>query len=210
MSNTYYAIALLLVAALNLYYVIRFLVDRPFAENYTRKSPKAALWRKIFGPEKALKIIRGVFAPIGLIVGVGLVVFAIVLFRTPDVATPQVSVVEQKVFSSPEGFDIKFSGTPKITEENNTDPDVGKFAIISYSITDGSSAFETVVFRYESVTGLEKNSASLPALIESLSQSSDGSVKLLSSVKTTLNGYPAIKYSIDFVKAGEKMDGVAV
>jgi hypothetical protein len=59
-----------LVGIFNIYLSSKFLIDKKFAENYTKKSPKAALWRKLLGEEKALKLIKNIFAPLGIIMGI--------------------------------------------------------------------------------------------------------------------------------------------
>jgi len=41
--------------------------DDAFLNEYVRKSPKAWLWRKAFGEERAAAIIRKVFLPLGIV-----------------------------------------------------------------------------------------------------------------------------------------------
>ncbi len=72
-----YGILLLGVGVLDLYLSVRFIRDKQFAENYVKKSPKAWLWRKLLGEERALKLTRKVFAPIGVAVGVILVLMGL-------------------------------------------------------------------------------------------------------------------------------------
>jgi hypothetical protein len=74
-----YGLVLILVGAVNLYYAIRFFKDPVFAENYIRKSPKAFLWKKLFGEEKAVKLTKRVFAPIGILLGIALVLVGFLL-----------------------------------------------------------------------------------------------------------------------------------
>ena len=69
----------ILVGAVNLYYAIKFLRDPQFAENYIKKSPKAFIWKKLFGEEKAIKITRNIFAPIGLLLGIGFILGGILI-----------------------------------------------------------------------------------------------------------------------------------
>lgn len=61
---------LLLVAGLNTYLCYRFVTDNVWAREYVEKSPKAWIWRKLFGKDKALKIIRKFFVPIGILISV--------------------------------------------------------------------------------------------------------------------------------------------
>lgn len=68
-----YGILLILVGVVNLYYATKFLKDPQFAESYIKKSPKAFIWRTLFGEEKAVKITKRVFAPIGILLGIGFV-----------------------------------------------------------------------------------------------------------------------------------------
>jgi len=70
-----YGILLILVGAVNIYYATKFLTDPSFASNYVKKSPKAYIWRKMFGEEKSIKIIRRLFAPLGIILGTGFILF---------------------------------------------------------------------------------------------------------------------------------------
>jgi len=79
-QNILYAILLIGVGALNLYYATKFLRDPKFTKNYIEKSPKAWLWRKLFGVEKAIKITKSVFAPLGIVLGIGFIILAIVLY----------------------------------------------------------------------------------------------------------------------------------
>jgi hypothetical protein len=56
--------------------------NEEFAKNYMEKSPKGWLWRKILGPERAVIAARKVFAPIGLTIGVLLVLVGIFFIFT--------------------------------------------------------------------------------------------------------------------------------
>ena len=56
---------------------IRIMRDPVFAQKYVETSPKALLWRKLFGVERATKLTRTVFAPLGIVIGAMLVVFGI-------------------------------------------------------------------------------------------------------------------------------------
>lgn len=77
-----YGIVLILVGVVNLYYATKFLKDPKFAEDYIRKSHKAFIWRKIFGEEKAIKITKSVFAPIGILFGIGFILGGIYIAYT--------------------------------------------------------------------------------------------------------------------------------
>jgi len=75
-----YPILMLGIGVLNLYLASKFLRDPKFAKNYIETSPKAWIWRKIFGVEKATKLTKSVFAPLGIVLGIGLIIFGIYLF----------------------------------------------------------------------------------------------------------------------------------
>lgn len=77
-----YGLLFILVGAVNLYYATKFLRDQQFAEKYIKTNPKAFIWKKMFGEEKALKIIKNVFAPIGLLLGIGFILGGIILLFT--------------------------------------------------------------------------------------------------------------------------------
>ena len=74
-----YALLILLVGIINFYYAIKAIKNKNFLENYVKKSPKAFIWRKMFGKDEATKIIRKVFAPIGIIIGSVLILFGFYL-----------------------------------------------------------------------------------------------------------------------------------
>jgi len=73
MKFNIYALLIIVVGSINIYYCIRNLKDQKFAEKYIRNSHKAFLLRKIFGEEKAIHIIRKIFVPLGIIIGVLLI-----------------------------------------------------------------------------------------------------------------------------------------
>ena len=66
-------VVLIVIGIVNLYYAGKFFKDPAFAKNYIQKSPKALIWRKLFGEEKAIKMTKTIFAPIGIILGIGLI-----------------------------------------------------------------------------------------------------------------------------------------
>jgi len=43
-----YSLLLLGIASLNLFFALKFLRDKKYAENYIKTSPKARVWKKIF------------------------------------------------------------------------------------------------------------------------------------------------------------------
>jgi hypothetical protein len=59
----------MIIGCLNLYFASKFLVDPIFTDNYIKKSPKALIWRKIFGEDKAIHLAKTIFAPLGVILG---------------------------------------------------------------------------------------------------------------------------------------------
>ncbi|MDO8644658.1 MAG: hypothetical protein Q7S00_06820 [bacterium] len=64
----YWALLLIAIAGVNLYFCYKFRTDETFAINYVKTSPKAYIWRKLWGEEKALHVIHKVFVPIGLVI----------------------------------------------------------------------------------------------------------------------------------------------
>lgn len=79
MAELLYSILLICVGALDLVYSIKFFVNHKFAKKYIETSPKAWIWRKLFGIKKAIKITRSIFAPLGIIIGVILIILGIIL-----------------------------------------------------------------------------------------------------------------------------------
>ena len=61
------------IGIIDLILVIKIKINPEFAANYVKNSPKAYLWRKIFGEEKALRVIKNIFVPIGFIFGIVLI-----------------------------------------------------------------------------------------------------------------------------------------
>ncbi len=64
--------ALLVLGALNVGLAGRVLVSPALARAYAQTSPKAALWRKLFGVERTALLVRRVFAPLGLAFGLAM------------------------------------------------------------------------------------------------------------------------------------------
>ena len=75
----FYSILMIVVGIFNLSITIRFFVSKTFGEEYIRKSPKAWLWRKIFGEEKAYQMTKKIFAPLGMIMSICFIAFGIYL-----------------------------------------------------------------------------------------------------------------------------------
>ncbi len=69
----------ILIGFVDLYYSLRFLRDPIFAKKYIHSSPKAYLWRSLFGEEKAFKIASYIFAPMGILFGIGLILLGVYL-----------------------------------------------------------------------------------------------------------------------------------
>lgn len=70
----------IIVAVGVLYYSYKILNDPEYARNYVRTSHKAYLWRKVFGEEKAVALTKNVFAPLGIALGLFLLVSSIYRF----------------------------------------------------------------------------------------------------------------------------------
>ena len=68
MADKILAFTAFFVSGVALYFQYRLLSDSKFAEMYARKSPKAWLWRKLFGVEKTVELMRKVFVPVGVVI----------------------------------------------------------------------------------------------------------------------------------------------
>lgn len=66
-------VMLFIAGAFNVGLAGRALVNPAFARSYAESSPKAALWRKWFGVERTARLVRAVFAPIGMALGLCLI-----------------------------------------------------------------------------------------------------------------------------------------
>jgi hypothetical protein len=78
MDKVLTSLFMILAGGVDLYYATKFLRNKGFAEEYVKTSPKAAIWRKIFGVEKAVSITKKIFAPIGIMLGILLVLWGII------------------------------------------------------------------------------------------------------------------------------------
>ena len=76
----FYAVAIIAAGIFSLVMAIRFLVDKSFGEKYITESPKAFIWRKMFGEEKAYKLTKRIFAPLGVVVSLGLIITGTYIF----------------------------------------------------------------------------------------------------------------------------------
>ena len=74
-EDTLIPIAMIVAAVVTAVQAGRAVSNEEVARRYVMTSPKAWLWRKLFGPERALELVRRVFAPLGLVI-------ALVLSRT--------------------------------------------------------------------------------------------------------------------------------
>lgn len=73
------ALILILIGCANIYLTRKLIKDQKFTENYVKTSPKAFIWRKMFGEEKAVKIIKNILAPIGLVLGICAILIGIII-----------------------------------------------------------------------------------------------------------------------------------
>ena len=69
---------LIVVGLIALYFSGRFLVDPAFAKRYVTESPKAYLWRKMFGVEKTMTMTKYFFALIGVALSLTLIVLGLI------------------------------------------------------------------------------------------------------------------------------------
>lgn len=72
-------IIIILVGVFYLTLNYKFRKDRSFGSNYVKNNPKAYIWRKMFGEEKALRLIRTVFIPMGFLISVGFIIYGLYL-----------------------------------------------------------------------------------------------------------------------------------
>ncbi len=72
-----YSVAIIAAGIFSLIMAIRFIVDKNFGERYIRESPKALIWRKIFGEEKAYKMTKTIFAPLGIVISTGMLIMGV-------------------------------------------------------------------------------------------------------------------------------------
>ena len=79
-TNILQVLLLFAVGAFGIYNASRFYLKPEYAREYVKNNRKAYIWRKIFGEEKAIKYIWGIFAPVGLLLSVLLVLVAIYLY----------------------------------------------------------------------------------------------------------------------------------
>lgn len=71
-------IVLIITGFIALYFSGRFFIDQTFARKYVTESPKAYIWRKIFGIEKTMILTKYLFAPVGLALSLILIALALI------------------------------------------------------------------------------------------------------------------------------------
>ncbi|MBT3298282.1 hypothetical protein HN385_05130 [archaeon] len=79
MEDLMYSILLIGIGSFNIYYSSKFIRDSKYARKYVETMPKAWLIRKIFGVNKAIKMTRKFFAPLGLVMGVIIILMGLIL-----------------------------------------------------------------------------------------------------------------------------------
>jgi len=79
MENAVTSLILILIGIINLYFAIRFIINPEYGQDYIKNSPKAFIWRKLLGEEKAYSITRKIFVPIGIILGAVLILIGLYL-----------------------------------------------------------------------------------------------------------------------------------
>lgn len=65
------------LGVLNILLTSLVMFRKGFAEKYVTTSPKAWLWRKLFGETRAVRIIKHILAPLGFLLGMILFLFGI-------------------------------------------------------------------------------------------------------------------------------------
>lgn len=73
------AYILIAVGMFNIVIASMAIFRKGFAENYVATSPKAYLFRRFFGQEKSVKLVKSFFAPLGFFIGLGMLIFGIVV-----------------------------------------------------------------------------------------------------------------------------------
>ncbi|MGV8151773.1 MAG: hypothetical protein ACP5OG_01710 [Candidatus Nanoarchaeia archaeon] len=79
MENILISLIIILIGTLNLFFSLRFLNNPNYARGYIKNSPKAYLLRKLFGEEKSYYLTRKIFAPIGIVFGILLILLGLFL-----------------------------------------------------------------------------------------------------------------------------------
>ncbi len=74
-----YVLLMIAIGLFTLYSALKFIRNPEYAKHYIKNNPKAFVFRKLFGEEKALRITRSFFAPLGAIIGLFLLFFGIYL-----------------------------------------------------------------------------------------------------------------------------------
>lgn len=68
----------IVIGIIAVYLSYKCIKDPKFAKKYVETNPKAFIWRKLFGVEKSVKMTRTVFAPLGVAIGILLIVIGII------------------------------------------------------------------------------------------------------------------------------------
>ncbi len=79
-DSTTLPIIFFIAATIQVYISIKALTNKAYISNYVKKSHKAWVWRKMFGEEKTIILIKRVFAPLGIIMAIGYVILGILFF----------------------------------------------------------------------------------------------------------------------------------
>jgi len=64
------SIILIIAGFVNFALALAIITLKDFGKKYVATSPKAYIWRKIFGEDRAYEIIKKYFGPAGLVIGV--------------------------------------------------------------------------------------------------------------------------------------------
>jgi hypothetical protein len=72
--------ALIVIGFLNIILIYKFRSDEEYARNYIAKNPKAFIFKKIFGEEKAYQVTMKYFIPLGCVISALLILGGGVLF----------------------------------------------------------------------------------------------------------------------------------
>jgi len=76
MDNPLFALLVFGILVANTALLWRLRTNEAFLQEYVRTSPKAWIWRKLFGPDRAAEIIRTRMVPLGMAIwGAVLVAF---------------------------------------------------------------------------------------------------------------------------------------
>lgn len=74
-----YVLLIIAIGLFTLYSSLKLIKNPDYAKHYIKNNPKAFILRKFFGEDKALKITRSFFAPLGAIISLFLLLFGVYL-----------------------------------------------------------------------------------------------------------------------------------